>query len=396
MQLKEIAYEAIKKIDGWITLNHWKGYEPFDGLSTPLVKLLTLNNHYLRIMLQQFVRRFPVNLRPLIGVKKRPHSNGLGFCAAAYLRLYKLTKAEDYLEKARFCLEGLKITSFPGYTGYCWGDHFTYESRGGRIPLLTPTIVWTSHIGNAFLDGFEILGDRQFLEVAKSSAQFILNDIARYIDSESATCFMYTPIENAKPAFEGCIHNSNLLGASLLARVYKRTREMDFLNAAEKAVNFAIKYQLEHGGWWYGEPTKFHWEDSFHTAYNLESIHHFMEATGDHTYFAQNLKGYRYWINTFFGEDGTPRYYSNKVYPLDIQCATQGIQTLSIMHEYDPASLETASKVLAWTIGRMQDPSGYFYYRKYPVVINKTPMFHWGQATMLSALAKLLDVIAQQ
>jgi hypothetical protein len=38
----------------------------------------------------------------------------------------------------------------------------------------------------------------------------------------------------------------------------------------------------------------------------------------------------------------------------------------------------------------MQDQRGYFYYRKYPVVMAKTPMLHWGQGTMFKALAHLL------
>jgi len=38
----------------------------------------------------------------------------------------------------------------------------------------------------------------------------------------------------------------------------------------------------------------------------------------------------------------------------------------------------------------MQDPSGYFYYRRYSRrIVNKTPTLHWGQATMMSALAGL-------
>ena len=37
----------------------------------------------------------------------------------------------------------------------------------------------------------------------------------------------------------------------------------------------------------------------------------------------------------------------------------------------------------------MQDSKGYFYYRKYPLMKAKTPMLHWGQATMFKALAHL-------
>jgi hypothetical protein len=79
--------------------------------------------------------------------------------------------------------------------------------------------------------------------------------------------------------------------------------------------------------------------------------------------------------------------------PLDIQCASQGIQTLVGLRRFHDKSLQMARQVAAWTIRNMQDPEGYFYYRKYPVITNKTPTLHWGQATMFAALA-LLDQCA--
>ena len=51
--------------------------------------------------------------------------------------------------------------------------------------------------------------------------------------------------------------------------------------------------------------------------------------------------------------------------------------------------MATALNVADWTIANMQDESGYFYYRKYPFMTNKTPTLHWGQATMFAALANL-------
>jgi hypothetical protein len=55
-----------------------------------------------------------------------------------------------------------------------------------------------------------------------------------------------------------------------------------------------------------------------------------------------------------------------------------------------PQSIEVACRVAKWTIAHMQDSQGYFYYRKYPLITNKTPTLHWGQATTFAALA-LLD-----
>ena len=54
-----------------------------------------------------------------------------------------------------------------------------------------------------------------------------------------------------------------------------------------------------------------------------------------------------------------------------------------------------ALNVAKWTIQHMQDKSGYFYYRKYPLITNKTPTLHWGQATMFAALSLLDQYLSQ-
>ena len=44
----------------------------------------------------------------------------------------------------------------------------------------------------------------------------------------------------------------------------------------------------------------------------------------------------------------------------------------------------------------MQDRTGYFYYRKYPLMTAKAPMLHWGQGTMYVALTMLLAAVHQR
>jgi polysaccharide biosynthesis protein VpsJ len=391
-----LVLDSIKNLDGWISNNNCKDYDPFDGLSAHHANILTFDNHYLRIMLQQTVRRFPFNLRPLLGIKKETSSKGMGFCALGYLKLYQATRDQRYLEKMKYCLDWLMKNYTDKYSGYCWGNHFSYESRGGRIGVGVPTIVWTSLIGNVFFDAFEAIGEKAYFDVAKSSCDFIMNDLGAYKDSEHAICFMYTPHNKNEGKAIACVHNANVLGGWLLSRLYEHTKKGEILTLARKSINYTLKYQLPTGGWYYGEAKKFRWEDNFHTGYNLESIHGYMTATGDEVHEDKLVKGFEYYKSTFFEEDGTPRYYNHKTYPIDIQCAAQGIQTLVNLSEYDQSSLELAEKVALWTIGNMQDPKGYFYFRKYPVMTNKTPMFHWGQATMLSALAHLVKKLGEQ
>ena len=385
-----LVLDSIKKLDAWICKNDCKDYDPFDGLSTKHANILTFDNHYLRIILQQTVRRFPFNLRPLLGIKKETSSKGMAFCALGYLKLYQATHDRRYLEKMKYCLDWLMNNYNRNYSGYCWGNHFSYESRGGRIGVGVPTIVWTSLIGNVFFDAYEELGEQSYLDVAKSCCDFIVNDVGWHQDSEHTICFMYTPGGKNQGKAIACVHNANVLAGWLLSRSYKHTKDNEMLMLARKSINYTLKYQLPAGGWYYGEAKKFRWEDGFHTGYNLESIYGYMKATGDEEPEDKLVKGFKYYKSTFFEEDGTPKYYNYKTYPIDIQCAAQGIQTLVNLSEYDESSLELAMKVALWTIKHMQDPQGYFCFRKYPMMTNKTPMFHWGQATMLSALAHVV------
>jgi hypothetical protein len=162
-------------------------------------------------------------------------------------------------------------------------------------------------------------------------------------------------------------------------------------------MQYTAQHQRPDGSWYYGEKSNLRWVDNFHTAYVLDSFKHYIESTGD-IRFDQNLNaGYAYWKQTFFLPDGTPRYYSHKTLPLDIQCCSQAIDTLVYFADRDPGAVPLALKVAQWTIEHMQDKSGYFYYRRYASwLVNKTPTLHWGQATTLCALAGLLQKLQNE
>jgi hypothetical protein len=77
-------YESICRLSDWLERNDYQGYDTFDGLNAKLLRPLTLNNKFLRMLLQQGVRRFPINLRPLIGVAKSHSTKGMGFLARGF------------------------------------------------------------------------------------------------------------------------------------------------------------------------------------------------------------------------------------------------------------------------------------------------------------------------
>jgi polysaccharide biosynthesis protein VpsJ len=381
--LKAELYASIARLCDWIEANDYRGYDTFDGLNARFVRPLTFETRALRMLLQQGIRRFPVNLRPLLGVRRHHSTKAMGFFARGFMRLYDATGEREWREKAEKVLDWLIDNQCRGYSGAGWGNHFDYQSRNIFVKKNVPSIVWTSLIGHAFLDAYEHFKQDRYLQVAVSSCEHIVHDISRHVEGDAA-CLGYFP------GFDHQVHNASTLGAGLLIRTYAITGNGTYRDVAEKAFLYTAKYQRPDGSWYYGEASNLRWIDNFHTAYVLDCFKHYSDATGDSRFENTIATGYDYWKNTFFLEDGTPRYYSHKTEPIDIQCSAQAIDTLAFYRDRDPQSLQLATKVANWTIKNMQDRTGYFYYRRYGWgIVNKTPTLHWGQATMLAGLAGL-------
>jgi glycosyltransferase involved in cell wall biosynthesis len=372
--------QSLEALQRWVESHDYRAYEPFDGLSSYL-RPLTFGNLFLDRILMQVVRQSPVNLRPLLGVKPLESTKGRGYMAWGYLALFELTGSAEYKERAAACLEWLIQNKSPLYPEHSWANHFDFASRSGGYSKHESIIVWTALIGHAFLDGYEILSEERYLEVAKSICKWILK-LPRE-KTESGTCLSYL----AKTV--NSIHNSNMLGASVLARTAKYTGEQELRHVARKAMEYSCTRQSPDGSWRYGEGPEQGWIDNFHTGYNLDSLKCYIDCTGDQTFRRHLNLGFHYFKETFFDASGRPSYYHNRPYPIDIQCAAQAIETFANFADMHPDALPMALRVARWTIEHMQDSSGYFYYRRYPLMVARTPMLHWGQATMFRALALL-------
>jgi hypothetical protein len=380
--MKEIIEKSIKMVERWVENHNYKAYEPFDGLSSPF-RFFTFGSLFLDRLLMQLIRQSPINLRPFFGIKPLESTKGRGYMAWGYLLMFDLKREEEYQKKAINCLEWLMANKSPKFQEYSWGNHFDFASRGGRYSKQESIIVWTALIGQAFLDGYVILKDKRFLNVAESICKWIIN-LPREQTSQG-TCISYFYSNQSS------IHNANMLGAAMLARTFKFTGNEEYIKVAKEAMEYSCSRQRHDGSWWYAEDSRYHWVDNFHTGYNLDSLKCYINNTNDHSFDYNLMKGLEFFKKNFFDNDGTPKYYHNRTYPIDIQCASQAIDTLANFADSDKISLELGLKVASWTIKNMQDKSGYFYYRKYPLLIAKAPMLHWGQATMYKALVNLLS-----
>lgn len=389
--LKTQIAESIRRLCDWLEQNDYRAYDTFDGLNAKLLRPLTFETKFLRTMLQQGVRRFPMNLRPLVGVARDHSSKGMGFLARGFIRLHQAIGDKTWRDKAELALRWLIENQSRAYSGACWGNHFDYQSRTFYLPKGEPTVVWTALIGHAFLDAYEHFQKDGFLRVAVSSCEHIVCDLETFSDGE-ALCIGYVPARIS--AENKLVHNANTLGASLLARTYSHSRNNAYRVLAKRSMQYTAEHQKPSSFWYYGEAANLRWVDNFHTAYVLDCFKYYVEGTGDDRFEENMMKGYEYWKNTFFMPDGAPRYYNYKTLPIDIQCCSQAIDTLVFFNDRDSENLALALKIAKWTMEHMQDRTGYFYYRRYSRwLVNKTPTLHWGQATMLCALAGLYKLL---
>ena len=373
---------SIVMLEKWLQENDYEGFEPYDGLLS-FIRLLTFGNCLAERILEQVVLRCPFHIRPLLGVKASKSSSGMGLLARGYLKMWVMTENKEYKNKAVYCLDWLINNYSPGYSGHCWGLNYDHTSRSGTLPKHVPNVVSTSIIGQAFLDGYEIFENQQYLQIASSICNFILKDLP-HNNQQTGICINYHPNDT------NYIHNANMLAAAILAGTSKFTGDKTALKIAKEAMEYSCSKQRLNGAWYYGEATKYQWIDNFHTGYNLYSLKCYIDCTNDTT-FEENLsRGYKYYKETFFETDGRAKYYNNQLYPIDIQCISQAIDTLTYFSEYDNSAIQLAFTVADWAIRNMQDISGYFYYRKLRWKKVKVPMVRWGQATMFCALNHLL------
>jgi len=382
---KEKLRRSLEQLERWIEAREYLGYEPFDGLSSRF-KPLTFNRLILERVLQQAVRQSPVNLRPLLGIKPQESTKGQGYMAWGYVQLYRLTGDPAYKDKAVRCLDWLDAHKAPGYAHHSWGNHFDFSSRVGKLPRFEPIIVWTSLIGQAYLDAYEAFGDKRFLEIAESVCAWIL-EVPREVTPDG-TCLSYVAFEQRS------IHNSNMLGAAMLARTGRLAGRADHLAVAGEAMAYSCARQRPDGSWYYGEQADHHWIDNFHTGYNLDSLKVYLESSGDRRFEDHLRRGFAFYKSSFFEPSGRPKYYHDRAYPIDSQCASQAVETLSRFAATENEALDLAVRVADWTIDHMQDKKGFFYYRRYPLATARTPMLHWAQATTYRAFALLLSRLA--
>lgn len=381
--------DSIERLLMYCENNEYKGYSLYDSHNSPIpFKKL---GRRLSFIINQVIKRSPINFRPIIGVKKGINPKGYGL----FLHAYSLLADSDFFDKkiakdkARFFFNWLVENPSKGYNGHSWGYNYYWPKRNGDdTPAYTPSVVVTGFVARAMLEYYNQLKNNKVKEILKSCASFVINDIPLYKGSDGY-CFSYTPIK------KDLVVNANLLAAEILTYSDYVNKKNKYSTYIEEVIKYTINKQNKDGSWYYafdynsGMPKK---QIDFHQGYVIESLYNIDKYSKvNKQALKQSIeKGVRFYYKNQFSKEGWAFWRLPKKWPVDIHNQSQGIITFSKFASFNDEYLPFAETIAKWTINNMQSSMGNFYYQKWPLVTNKVSYMRWNQGWILVALSSLL------
>jgi hypothetical protein len=375
---------AIGRIRGWGEARDWVGYDPYDALTSPFARLLSLGTPLGRRVLTQLVKSSPLNLRPLLRIPPAHDAKAIALVASAYARLAAASACERARSDARRWLEWLPRHPTGDGPGLAWGYHFDVQTRFFSYARGTPNTIATSFAAQALLDGAELLGERRWADLAHGAADYLR---ARMLaDDRRGPYFRYLPAQ------AGLVHNANALACAALVRLARVTGEQELLEPAAAALERTPAAQRPDGSWPYAEGARGDWVDNFHTGYVLESL---AICNVSLPQLRTPLeRGLSYWEANLFLDDGTPKYSSRRLWPIDAQCYAQAIETWLAVASWHATALAHANRLAALLVARMLDVAGFVHFQQRRLWTSRVPFVRWTTASSFRALAGLQLALA--
>src|SRR5215471_15969126 len=93
--------QALRSLLRYCQDNDWAGYDPYDALNSTVLRVIPFfQNKFCRIAFTQAMKRSPLNLRPLLGIRKEQNPKALALFATALLKLpHKTAETREVLQR---------------------------------------------------------------------------------------------------------------------------------------------------------------------------------------------------------------------------------------------------------------------------------------------------------
>lgn len=379
--------QALEATLRWSRGEEYLEHTKHDALASPLLSRVFGFSRYSRIFATQAVMRFPLNLRPLLGVPKTHNPKGLALFIVALLDAATVTGGEHHLDEARRLIERLLALRSPGaWHGSCWGYQYPWQDLGFFAPAATPNAVVTAFVCEAFLRAYEATRDQELLDTVESACGFFMNDLTVLKNTPEELCLAYMPLPMSMRVMD-----VSILIASVLARLHSFRPSPERAQMAKRLCQYVVNRQTADGAWFYTDPP----EDSpvkidnYHTGFILDALLRCSRALETQAWDENYRRGTDFYAHNLFNPDGAPRWMSHQDFPHDIHGAAQGILTFS-----EPLNLQRypglADRISSWALDHMYAPEGRFYYQQTRFYTKKVTFMRWCNAWMCRALAQSL------
>jgi hypothetical protein len=375
-------WAVIARIEWWLRMQDYAGHDPYDLLNARRLSPFCRDTARRRQLVLQLGKRSPLNLRPLLGVPRQKIGKALALIASGYAELQRLKRDPSVDSFAGSLFVELEAKRLSTGDKASWGYEFDVQTRWAFYPRGTPNIIATTFVANAFLDWYQLTGDESLLLTACAAVRSLNDDLL--CDDGAESFYAYVPGSRV------LIHNANILGCALTARVARLTGEGALAGAARDTATSTLAAQGSDGMWPYGRGAGLQWVDGFHTGYILDGLAELRAAGRDSDLEHALRRGSEAYVGRFFTPKGEPKYSPSSLYPIDIHCASTAVDVLSRRALTDESSLGLARRVCEWTLENMWDPHGFFYFQRHRFYTNRIPYVRWSQAHMFRALTSLL------
>lgn len=369
----------------YVEASLFKGYDPYDTLNSfiPFSKM----GKWIPALAIQFQKRNPINIRPLLGIKKGHNPKGMGLFLKAYCLLFEKTEDDQYKKQADFLFNWLKDNYSKGYSGSAWGYNFDWANPEGNLKAFTPSVVVTSFVVDGIFEYYKLFKNSEAKQIIISAAEYVTNDLP-ITKLEKGISIAYTHQS------KGCCYNASLLGAETLAKAYHLTKDEKYLLLAKEAVEYVLSMQKDDGAWNYSFNPKTKTERKqidFHQGFILMSLSQYKKYSGDKDSRIDEAirKGLVFYKSQQFYSNGCSKWRLPKIWPVEIHNQAQGIITFTELSKYDKSYIPFAHDIAQYTVKNMQSKKGFFYYQKHSWYTIKIPYMRWSQAWMMLALATL-------
>ena len=314
--------------------------------------------------------------------------------AMGFAFLHSALGDERYYRRAVHFLRVLIETRSPGYSNYCWGYPFHWQTRTGVMAAGTPLITSVPYAYEAFAQVYSIDKREEWSGIMRSIAEHALHDYHDVVTSPAASSCSYNPEPN-----EPCgVINASAYRSFLLTKASLDFAEPRYREVADRNLNFVLESQNKDGSWFYSVDGARDFVDHFHTCFVMKALAKIEALTGNPRCTAAIERGVAYYLANLFDENGYPKPFSRRprltVYKNELYDYAECLNLCVLLR----GRFENLDKTLSRlsNLGVWQKKDGSFRARRLYLGWDNTPMHRWAQAQMFRSLAFLLAVSADE